>query len=499
MSHQIQSYRPAPVLALALALAWSSAIPAPATAQLISLKTVPVASGDQFMIFPSARLAMGGIALAVDDPIADPFTNPAMGVFVEESQVYSSPTFYSISNRSGSARTLPAGAAFTGRGWFGSVYAAFQDLKRGEQFFGGFLDLPGPNALSRRTATNKYANVSVGREIRPGLALGASAFVSDLNAVDGVEHLFATASDLVQRGHMESFRLGLSSVSEGDRRFEAVLLHHRYNVTHDVSYVDFVVIDTVMFTTETRVRVESNPDRSHTWGLHLAYHQPIGTTGWRVGGILTGNRKGHPKIPNYELMNIPRDPGNSNAFNIGFGLAKETDRTTFGIDLVYEPASSDTWAEADTAVTTASGIVIPAGGRTIENAFDFSNGYINMGVSHAFDPVSFQLGMRVRSYGFHLDQWDNVAETFRRQDESWTEWVPSWGAQIRLADFELRYMGRITTGTGRPGVGGGAPFFREGDFALDAGNDILLAPTGALTLQDATVLTNQISVVIPIR
>ncbi len=42
-----------------------------APAQLISIKTVPIATGDQFMIFPSQNLGMGNISIAIDDPWLD--------------------------------------------------------------------------------------------------------------------------------------------------------------------------------------------------------------------------------------------------------------------------------------------------------------------------------------------------------------------------------------------------------------------------------------------
>ena len=46
-------------------------------AQLISVKSVPVAEGDQFTIFPSLNISMGGVSIALDDPLLDPFLNPA--------------------------------------------------------------------------------------------------------------------------------------------------------------------------------------------------------------------------------------------------------------------------------------------------------------------------------------------------------------------------------------------------------------------------------------
>ena len=37
------------------------------TAQLIPIRTVPVASGDQFLTVPSETLGMGGVMIALDD------------------------------------------------------------------------------------------------------------------------------------------------------------------------------------------------------------------------------------------------------------------------------------------------------------------------------------------------------------------------------------------------------------------------------------------------
>lgn len=43
-------------------LALSLAPPGPASAQLISIKSVPVATGDQFLLYPSDNLALGARA-----------------------------------------------------------------------------------------------------------------------------------------------------------------------------------------------------------------------------------------------------------------------------------------------------------------------------------------------------------------------------------------------------------------------------------------------------
>ena len=63
---------------------------------------------------------------------------------------------------------------------------------------------------------------------------------------------------------------------------------------------------------------------------------------------------------------------------------------------------------------------------------------------------------------------------------------------------ELRYSGRLTTGTGRPSVGFGFDD-RAMEDAAAAPGDFLVAAAGPLTLQDVRVMTHQVTVAIPIR
>ncbi len=55
------------------------------TAQLIPIRTVPVASGDQFLTVPSGPLGMRGVMIALDDSLADGWVNPAKGILIGES------------------------------------------------------------------------------------------------------------------------------------------------------------------------------------------------------------------------------------------------------------------------------------------------------------------------------------------------------------------------------------------------------------------------------
>ncbi|HSG07543.1 MAG TPA: hypothetical protein VLA36_04275, partial [Longimicrobiales bacterium] len=199
--------------------------------------------------------------------------------------------------------------------------------------------------------------------------------------------------------------------------------------------------------------------------------------------------------PNYEIQNIPRDPGTTWAYDLGVGVSRTRGPVAFGLDVELQPIWSDTWQEADDDVTTADGDLIKAGERTIENEFFFTNVILRTGFSYDVGPATVQAGVEVRSYDYQLEQRDHVAVTFRDQSEGWMEWSPSVGAAFRVGDVEFRYAGRLTTGTGQPGVRA-TP---QALMARDAASDFIVAPQGPLTLQEATVMTHQLSARIPIR
>src|SRR5207247_3475658 len=95
-----------------------------------------------------------------------------------------------------------------------------------------------------------------------------------------------------------------------------------------------------------------------------------------IVSIQTLNRPPHLKLPNYDITNvavIPWDPGRSYASDLGVGLSKALGHATFGVDAIYPPISSYTWADAMAPTTTLGGDTIATGGKTVENRFRFSN------------------------------------------------------------------------------------------------------------------------------
>jgi hypothetical protein len=472
----------------------------PLDAQLIQLKTVPLATGEQFLLFPSTTLAMGGLTLAVDDPLGDHWTNPAQGVRIAEPLLIGSPTFYSIGSNGGAGRSFPVAALFRGDRWFGGVGFALQQVvnESGRQDWiwplTDVLWLGEPTRLSDASTRNVFAQGFLGTRLGDGpWSFGIGLSAAALDAVDGVDLLYANAERIDQHGTLGDVRLGLYRDGSRDR-LSLLLLHDRVSMTHDVTYLEFQW-DTVSYMQTVTRRVDENLDRTRTWGVQAAYDRDLDAPGWRVGGSATVNRKAHPKIPNYEIQNIPRDPGTTWAYELGVGLSRTRGPTEFGIDLLFQPIWSDTWQEAAANVPTVGGGVIPRGGRTIENDFFFTNVVLRAGLSHDLGRATVQGGLELRSYDYSLDQRDHVAGTFRDQDEAWMEWSPSAGATFRFSDVVVRYAGRITTGTGQPGVEL-TPVAMAEQAALA---DFIVAPRGPLTLQEAMVMTHQLSVSIPIR
>lgn len=472
--------------------------PAAASAQLIPVKTVPIAAGDQFAIFPSRNQGMAGVSIALDDGLLDPFVNPAKGARVPETRIFAAPSLYDVSDDLGLGRSLPLGAQIRARDWFGGLMLSLQELEGPQPAFFPFIDpFPGTagrtEVLSESSHGNIYTFATLGRELSgPSLALGGSVFWADLEALEGVELLFPFAPRLDQSGDVLDLRLGVAGEIEGGRTWEALLLHNRLDMTYEF---DRVAVSPGGFGEIVRV---AELDRTNTWGLHLGYVAPLEAEGWRVGGILTGNYKNHPKIPNYDLMRIPRDPGDSWAFDLGVGVSRTLDRTRLGIDLVLEPIWSETWAEAAEPVPTVGGAVIPTGGKTVDNDFRFTNLLMRMGVGYEAEEVQLEMGLQVRSIDYTLEQTDLVQETRREQDESWTEWTPTWGIGLKLGGLDLHYAGRVTTGTGQPGVLSRFEPLAGGDFTT-ASADYLVAPMDRLTLQEAHVFAHQVYVVIPVR
>ncbi len=471
----------------------------PAISQVIQIKTVPVATGSQFLLFPSNNLGMGGVTIAVDDNALDPFINPAKGVRLSRIHIYSAPMYYSVShevsNAGGTGKTLPMSVLFRSNSYFGGLSWARQKLvdDKGDSFGvqPGVSTVTGSTTSPQQERSNSYTFGTIGVELFPGLAVGFSAHWSDLGAIEGVQLLYQGNSNLRQTGSSADYRIGILGTLSDDESIEAVLVRNEFEMRHEVTYQTWGgPWDDPRPFPPLGSPIEVNEDKTELWGVHVGYMRPF-VDQWRVGLQLTANWKQHPKIPNYRLMNIPRDPGNSQAFNYGIGFARTIDESVVGIDFIYQPITLNTWAEWE-----PSGVPdetnIPQNGKSVENFFRFHNFIGRVGLRAENDRNIFALGVQTTSIGYRMRQLNNVIGSVRTQKERWLETTLSAALGLKFTDVQLRYTGLVQFGTGTPGVASVPRLFtRGGSFdALSA--DFLPAPSGPLDLREALVFTHQI-------
>lgn len=462
----------------------------PAFAQLIAPRTVPIKQGEQFGIYPTEMPGLGGASIAVEDTLGDPWSNPAKATRLTSGWLQVTPFAHSAT--AGGGRSLPVSLMQVNGSWSGGMLFSLQELER--------RDVSAWNApISDRRASNQYFAGMIARRLERGLSLGLGFSAAELRGVDGVTALYAGNDRVSQSGGLVDARLGVLKEYQGGASLEVVGVHHRFSMTHDVHYpatwtwppCAACPAPTCTCDPITRpARDEHHDDRSNTSGVQAVFLAPRTPGGWRLGYLLTANRLSHPKLPDYQLQSvqsIPRDPGNTNAFNVGFGAARTMGHSVFAIDVVKEPMWSHTWADAARDTMDAGGVIIPRGAHTVDNRFRFSNSRINIGFSQdvpgATDSATafgFQVGLAMRSINYTLDQSNHVTRTSRTQDEGWTEWTPTFAVRFRSRDASITYAISRTCGPDCGMIGGGD----DVSVAPPAdGGSVLAPPDGPLTFR----------------
>lgn len=470
-------------------------IPIESSAQVVTPKTLPVLQSGQFDMFPSARAGMGGATIAVDDTLLDPFVNPAKATRIGVSHIFALPFFHSISGARGGGRSLPVGGGGSWGAWSATGLFTFQQLDRAG---------PARNlSTSDQSAFNQYVAGSVARRLTLSTSVGLGVQLASLDALDGVDLLYGGSDRIDQSGSLADFRFGLTKELGSDTHLEVMLVHARTDMRHDVSFTRWQW-DTVARRSIPEQRTERNEDRTHIWGLHSEYARPVGSGGWRLGWLGTVNRLSHPKIPNYVIQNIPRDPGTTYSFNVGVGIGRSARGTSFAADLIYEPMFADTWADAANDTAVVGGGTISAGAKTVENTFRFNNVKLRIGAGRDIvigrersTIFGYQVGLGLYAINYRLQQANHVQRTFRTQREDWIEWSPTLGLRLRSRDLDLLYNFSLTCGPGACGQRQDR-IVATPDIAFAAGG-IIAAPSGDLFMQSGSLKVHKLTISLPIR
>ncbi len=450
-----------------------------ARGQLVTPKTIPIHQDEMYAIVPQARAGMAELSIALDDSLADPFINPGRLMFGRPTMSFVAPYSHNVTGGHGGGRTLPLGAMGSSGPWAGAFVAAVQDLDHKTS----------SNALNAGWL-NRYIIGSVARRVRDDLTVGLSASYARLNAIDGADLLYDGSNAITEIGDVSDVRLGVTK-RWGESRLDVVALNAQTNITHAVSY-DWYAYNGGSGGEEYHSEVDHNLDRTRAWGLHTQFSQPIGD-GWRLGWIATANRLSHPKIPDYEVKNIPfvwHDPGTTYGFNFGFGLARALEHSSYGFEFVQEPMTSHTWG------------LDANGEHTFDNRFRFSNWKLRGGVG--FDiPASrdgawsygFQLGTEIYSIRYALDQENHIANTFRSATEAWNEWTPTFGFRVRAHGANIQYNWRLTCSRDCVPMPMGDKVTVP---AASIGSTVIAAPTRAVNVDAGTSGFHQVLVSVQI-
>lgn len=462
-----------------------------ASAQLIPVKTIPIAESEQFAFFPNAGRNTMSMVLA--DSLLDPFTNPAKGTYLSRSQYFGAPSFFSVTGNAGGGTTFPMGGFWKRGRSFAGIALAYQQIERSNEF-GSFFGGPGIDVLSsvapgppssQPQQSNRYAFAMFGRSLDSArFTFGGSVLWSNLRSVDGTDLFYDGNQSLSQIGDAVDIRLGMTRTLRHGRTIEALLLRNRFATSHRVGFVDFFW-DPASRATRTRPRTELNGERTDVWGAHLEYEQPLDSS-WRVGALATANLIRHPRIPSYAVTSGLGSRGRATAFNIGGGVGRSTARVSFGFDAIYEPIVNRSWIR-----------------DTVDNRFDFDNARLRGGLSYDFpmvtpgNAVRLQGGAEYHWINFTLRQNDHVNAVTRTQRERWLERGRSGGISFITPGLQMHYLVTTKDGVGRPGVVN----TNEVIFAADA---IAVAPWGGPNIAPvglgAVSMTRHVfSVAVPVR
>jgi hypothetical protein len=469
-------------------------------AQVIQVRTYPVLSEDSFVDLPSENRSMGRVNIALRDPLADGFSNPAMLMSGTGNYLFALPRFsywsrsqHTESNSGGNFRTseeragawslaAPAGGVLKSGGFALSAMGGYQFQRSNSTQSSAWSN--SPQALNYDYTVTKSGNyplhLGAASEIPgTGIAIGASATYIGIGGVDGLQFLYPSSTDIKAEGGSFDVRAGVAGrVGPGD-------------ISLNGGRQEMGISHTVTFEWDPTIY---NEDKSATWYAQAGYRIPLSET-FDLGVAATGNWRTHPKIPEYPIAGIPRDPGTTWAYDFGAGMSWHSGPATFAMEYVIEPVDCKTWVNAERDWKDRDGNIIVAKGAVEQrNNYKFLNHIVRAGVKVEPDEwLALRFGTEARINSYDHDNINYVNRTSRRTAPSlsWSEIAFSTGLDATCGRFRVMCEGEVLMGRGLLEREQG--FLRRelgGRFAAD----YLLVPTEGLRVHPVPVFTSRLTV-----
>jgi hypothetical protein len=413
---------------------------AAASGQSIQVKTVPLLSTDQFALVPSIRDDMGGVSLALRDPLQDLWENPARFAGVQSRFLFA-PRFNHWSYGQEIGYYYRSGAPFASTSEIRSdsrllTLPLLWTCARGNSHFSSLIAIQriaeGNTSRDNFSAGNYPLAVSAGHFF-PALrtAAGLSAEYIHLEGMDGVYLLYPDAARISQKGRAWHMRTGFAGNLPNRDAWSVAAGIYSYRLE------------------QTALGIR-NMDENEGWFVRSDYEKHLGSA-LTAAFSVTWDRKHHPKIPEYPLANIPRDPGNTRALNIGAGLKWAEGHTLAAVDLIYQPIDVKTWADAAADVPLGDGGIYRKGDIVQRNDYHFHNLIVRSGgqiAPLAWLELRSGVQMRLFSYDYYQNDFINRMERRGKPQREWTEVDFTSGVTVKLKGLDLGYSLRLQTGTG---------------------------------------------------
>jgi hypothetical protein len=416
-------------------------LPGPLQGQTVPAKTVASPRGQQFFFLPTSRVGMGELLVAADDPLRDPFLNPAIkGDWPLRFSL--TPTIYRDKRKTVQGRTFPFAALIAGNIWFGTFAFALQELEEApKEIFSLPSELNGV-VDAEEPSRNTYLLGSIGRRIGSKVSFGLKLAYGELELLDGERRLHPSALALSQAGETRTVTLGTTYTPKPDHSFRATLSNSLVEMEHEWTGWRRRASEIPGIPGPAELWSWTDGSRFEAWEGRVHYTLSIPRERLRLTAMASLRKRDQSRVPGYDLVHIPFDPGST---TIGeFGLAWDAVGPLFrlAIEAGVSPGSAETTILADSA-QSLNGTTLQPGDPAFGHDFRFNNWWATAGVDVPIRSGGFQLGLGARGHRFRLDQRDHLRGEDHEYKISWTEWMPSLGVRAVIWGVEMGYAVRL--------------------------------------------------------